>query len=62
MKRFKGIFIFALIAILFLLFTGRSIAQEKMVMLCEAPDYVKLSFFTSGLSFIFLLWSIVYCT
>jgi hypothetical protein len=31
-------------------------------MLCEAQDYVKLSFFTSGLSFIFSLWSIVYCT
>ena len=32
MERFKGIFIFALVAILFLLFTGRSIAEEKMVM------------------------------
>ena len=33
MERFKGIFIFALVAILFLLFTGRSIAQEKMVII-----------------------------
>jgi len=32
MERFKGIFIFALVAILFLLFTGRSIAEEKMFM------------------------------
>jgi hypothetical protein len=32
MERFKGIFIFALVGILFLLFTGRSIAEEKMFM------------------------------
>jgi hypothetical protein len=36
--------------------------NEEMVMLCEAPDYVKLSFFISELSFIFSLWSIFYCT
>jgi hypothetical protein len=32
MERFKGIYIFALMAMLLLLFAGRSIAQEKLVM------------------------------
>jgi hypothetical protein len=31
-------------------------------MLCEVLDYVKLGFFLFGLSFIFPLWSIFYCT
>jgi hypothetical protein len=30
--------------------------------LCEGLDYVKLSFFISGLPFIFSLWLIFYCT
>jgi hypothetical protein len=36
--------------------------DEQMVMLCEVLDYVKLGFSLSGLSFIFPLWSIFYCT
>jgi hypothetical protein len=31
-------------------------------MLCEVQNYVKLLSSTSELSFIFSLWSIVYCT
>lgn len=39
MERFKGIFIFTLMAILFLLFTGRSIAQEKLVMVGTVKSF-----------------------
>ncbi len=36
--------------------------NQEVVVLCEAPDYVKLGFFLSGLSFIFSHGSIFYCT
>jgi len=36
--------------------------DHEMIVLCEALSYVKLSFFISGLPFIFFLWLIFHWT